>query len=323
MVHSSSLIPFQGTTWPQHRYDISITHQQQFLQQQRHDNSYNKHCSSSSTRTTATGTNGSNFKAKPFYTTQKHKENRRQQQQQQPQHYASQHKQEKEQQQKQQQQQQQQRPGELQQMMHERGKVIKVHQPGNGPHLRSLPQATITECCPQLAAGKDSHILWHSAAGHMRTLLPLLLLLLLQLNSSHAWLWLLWPPLQGLLSRLASAATRPVLAYHAYLPMPVKTLRNHNESSSIKMGPRTAPALARRRTLTVLLPQSASSWICRSLHALYFRLLSSSICCPCSMQIHIQIQIQIQAPSSVTRRRRLQDVDGNGDGDGDVGVGQT
>ncbi|SPP82635.1 Hypothetical predicted protein [Drosophila guanche] len=270
-----------GTTWPQHRYDISITHQQQFLQQQqqqqRHDNSYNKHCSSgnnsNSTQTTATA-NGSNFKANSFYATHKHKENRRQhrQHQQKQQHYASQHSGQH------QQAEEQRRSGELQQMMHERGKVIKVQQPGNGPHLRSLP-ATITECCPQLEAAKDSHILWQAALP-----LPLLLLLLpLLLLPCHAWLWLLWPPLQGSLSRLASAATRQALAYHAYLPMPAKTLRNHNESP-LKMGPGT-PALA-RRTLTLLSPpvRSASSWMCRSLHALYFRLLSSSICCPCSMQ---------------------------------------
>jgi len=81
-------ISFQGTTWPQHRYDISITHQQQFLQQQ-HDNLYNN----SSTRITATASVGSNFKTIRFCATHKHKANQRQQQQQQQQqqHYASQH----------------------------------------------------------------------------------------------------------------------------------------------------------------------------------------------------------------------------------------
>jgi len=252
-------ISFQGTTWPQHRYDISITHQQQFLQRQQHDNLYNSNNNNnknhSSTRTTATA-NGGNFKAIRFCATHKHKANRRQQQQQ---HYASQHlrqQQHQEQQQQQQQEQHQQQEQQQQQQM--------MYQPATpGPQMRSLP-ATETP-----STGCD--ILW-PAVLQPAMLLLLFNLLLPRSNTSNAWpiLLLLWPLLQGLRSRIASPRA---LAYHAYLPKSVRTLRNHNESPF-----NTALQLRRLR-------QSASSRMCKSLHALYFRWLSSLICCLYSMQV--------------------------------------
>ncbi|KAI8046891.1 hypothetical protein M5D96_003109, partial [Drosophila gunungcola] len=261
-----------GTTWPQHRYDISITHQQQFLQQQQqqHDNFYNNNNNnnnsknSSSTRTTALA-NGSNFKATRFCATHKHKANQRQQQQ----HYASQrlrqqqHHQQKEQQQQEHEQQQQQQQ-QQQQMMYKPANVGST-----GPQMRSLPAAVTP------STGCD--ILWPAV------LQPAMMLLFLSTSSSssssNAWLLLplLWSLLQGLRSRIASPRA---LAYHAYLPKPVRTLRNNNESSFNTAPAKGTPMLQLRR-----LRQSASSWICKSLHALFFHWLSSSICCLYSMQV--------------------------------------
>nr|ADG57802.1 MIP22259p [Drosophila melanogaster] len=247
-----------GTTWPQHRYDISITHQQQFLQQQ-HDNLYNN----SSTRITATASVGSNFKTIRFCATHKHKANQRQQQQQQQQqqHYASQHLRQ------QQHQQQEQLQLQQQQMMYQ---PANVRSPG--PQMRTLTaiETPSTGCA----------ILWTTL------LQAAMLLFFLSCSNSRTWLILLplWSLLQGFRSRIASPRA---LAYHAYLPKSVRTLRNNNESSINTAKPQRTTLLRLQR-----LRQSASLRICKSLHALYFRWLSSSICCLYSMQVRSQESIE-------------------------------
>ncbi|TDG49272.1 hypothetical protein AWZ03_004361 [Drosophila navojoa] len=343
-----------GTTWPQHRYDISITHQQQQQQQinlllpqqansYNNNNNNNNNDSNNNTRSTA---NGSNLKVKRLCVTQQHKVNwkQQQQQQQQPQqHGRFLHEQHSGQpQQQQQQKQQQQHQQQHHQMMYKRAEVRKVRQLGYGQYMRSLSAAVVAEaattttttaaitttttttgttaCYSMLAQSLSnsrhiSNILLHV---HMVLMsLTATTILALAVRDGSALVLQLWVPLLLLLGALnwlplTTAAIqrlqRQQPAYasqkynHAYLPKTntakVKTLQQqHRQQSQQQQQPQNnnnnnnekSINTAQTQTMTLPLPRalglSNSLWICKNLHALYFRLSLSSICYLCSMQV--------------------------------------
>ncbi|KAL7728919.1 hypothetical protein ACLKA6_004254 [Drosophila palustris] len=138
-------------------------------------------------------------------------------------------------------------------------------------------------------------------------------LLALALRDGNTLLLLLWLPLLllGILSKLPIGSQRQQQQQqsvnvsqqynHAYLPKPntakVRTLQQQQQHvqqqqqeqpQQQQQQPNNEKSINTAQTMSLPLPSanglSKSLWICKNLHALYFRLLLSSICYLCSMQ---------------------------------------